>query len=138
MSKRQYGSIRRLPSGRWQARYPIADGQMRSAPQTFEARDRQALGVFMSELGARPLAAITPMHVQASVDARAKLAAPATVARDFSALRAVFNAGWTPMSSDGPRAEGSPRLESAPLGARPSALTSSIGSPPPSRLATGR
>lgn len=56
------------------------------------ARDRQGLGVFMGELGPRPLASITPMHVQAGVDARAKLAAPATVARDFSALRAVFNA----------------------------------------------
>ncbi len=32
------------------------------------------------------------MHVQAAVDARSRVAAPATVARDFSALRAVFNA----------------------------------------------
>lgn len=55
-------------------------------------RDRQALSVFMAELGPRPLATITPMHVQETVDARAKIAAPATVARDFSALRAVFNA----------------------------------------------
>jgi integrase len=140
VSKRQFGSIRRLPSGRWQARYPLADGQMRSAPQTFEtkgdasrylatievdllqgryidpragritfaewvemwlertgkkrnsvARDRQALDVFISDLGPKPLAAITPMHVQGCVDARAKLAAPATLARDFSALRALFN-----------------------------------------------
>jgi integrase len=55
-------------------------------------RDEHALHVFMPELGPRPLAAITPMHVQAAVDARARVAAPATLARDFSALRAVFNA----------------------------------------------
>ena len=55
-------------------------------------RDRQALAVFLPDLGARPLAAITPMHVQAAVDARSRVAGPATVARDFSALRAVFNA----------------------------------------------
>jgi integrase len=32
------------------------------------------------------------MHVQAAVDARARTAAPATIARDFSTLRAVLNA----------------------------------------------
>ena len=46
----------------------------------------------MGDLGPRPLAAITPMHVQGAVDARAREVAPATVARDFSALRAMFNA----------------------------------------------
>jgi integrase len=56
------------------------------------ARDRQALDVFLGDLGPRPLASITPMHVQGAVDARAKLVAPATLARDFSALRAVLNA----------------------------------------------
>lgn len=32
---RSFGSIRRLPSGRWQARYRGPDGIMRSAPRTF-------------------------------------------------------------------------------------------------------
>jgi integrase len=32
---RSFGSIRRLPSGRWQARYRGPDGLLRSAPQTF-------------------------------------------------------------------------------------------------------
>ena len=41
--------------------------------------------------GGRPLASITPMHVQGVVDARAKLVSAATLARDFSALRAVLN-----------------------------------------------
>ena len=141
MSKRQFGSIRKLPSGRWQVRYPDAAGRMVPAPLTYKAkadaslflasveadmargtfidprggritfaewcdqwlerpdkrlnsvvRDRQALAVFLPDLGALPLAAITPMHVQAAVDARSRVAGPATVARDFSALRAVFNA----------------------------------------------
>jgi integrase len=47
--------------------------------------------MFMYDLGPRPMSSIAPMHIQAVMDARAKVAAPATVARDFSALRAVFN-----------------------------------------------
>ena len=141
MSRRQFGRIRQLPSGRWQARYALEDGELRTAPRTFPtkgdaarylagietdlargqyidprlgmitlaewaeqwltrpgkransvARDRQALEVFLQDLGGRPLASITPMHVQGVVDARAKVVAPATLARDFSALRAVLNA----------------------------------------------
>lgn len=141
MSKRQFGSIRKLPSGKWQARYPDGLGRMVPAPTTYKAkadaalflaaveadlargtfivprggritlavwceqwldrpdkrpnsvvRDEQALAVFMADLGLRPLAAITPMHVQAAIDARAQVVAPATLARDFSALRAAFNA----------------------------------------------
>ncbi|MGW0434669.1 tyrosine-type recombinase/integrase [Micromonospora sp. NPDC003197] len=38
---RRFGSIRKLPSGRYQARYPGPDGQMRSAPETF-ARKSEA------------------------------------------------------------------------------------------------
>lgn len=139
--KRQFGTIRKLPSGRWQARYPDRTGRLVTAPTTYPTkkdaavflasiesdlargtfidprggrttlgawadqwlaragkransvtRDRQALEVFLPDLGDMPLAAITPMHVQSAVDARARHAAPATVARDFSALRAVLNA----------------------------------------------
>lgn len=38
MSRRRsdFGSIRRLPSGRWQARHRDTDGEVRSAPHTFE------------------------------------------------------------------------------------------------------
>ena len=32
---RSFGSIRKLPSGRWQARYRAPDGMLRSAPHTF-------------------------------------------------------------------------------------------------------
>ncbi|MEO7193480.1 MAG: site-specific integrase [Pseudonocardiaceae bacterium] len=36
--KRDWGRIRQLPSGRWQARYPGPDGKLRPAPQTFERK----------------------------------------------------------------------------------------------------
>jgi integrase len=141
MTKRQFGTVRKLPSGRWQVRYRDGSGRRITAPDTFAtkgeagrflatvetdmargqyldpragrltlstwveewlgragkkpasvARDRQALYVFMPALGALPLAAITPSHVQTAVDARAKLAAPSTVVRDFAPLRAVLTA----------------------------------------------
>jgi integrase len=38
MARRQFGSIRRLPSGRWQARYPTSDGSMAPAPVTFRTK----------------------------------------------------------------------------------------------------
>lgn len=55
-------------------------------------RDQQAIAHFLPQLGPRPLGTITPVLVQGAVDARAREAAPATVARDYPALRAVFNA----------------------------------------------
>lgn len=56
------------------------------------ARDRQALAVFTPDLGARPLSSITPMHVQAAIDARGQAVSAATLTRDVAALRAVLNA----------------------------------------------
>src|SRR5579871_4611871 len=140
MGKRQFGSIRKLPSGRWQARYPDRSGCIVTAPSTFPTkqsagqflsgietdmargtyidpragrttlarwtenwlarpgkranstvRDRQALDVFLAELGPVALGDLTPAQIQAVVDRRAGSAAPATVARDFSALRAALN-----------------------------------------------
>ncbi len=35
---RGFGSVRQLPSGRWQARYPGPDGVVRSAPKTFDTK----------------------------------------------------------------------------------------------------
>lgn len=37
-AKRNWGRIRQLPSGRWQARYPGPDGKLRPAPTTFERK----------------------------------------------------------------------------------------------------
>ena len=36
--RRQFGNIRKLPSGRYQARYRGPDGQLRPAPVTFERK----------------------------------------------------------------------------------------------------
>lgn len=35
---RGFGNVRKLPSGRWQARYPGPDGRMRNAPRTFATK----------------------------------------------------------------------------------------------------
>ena len=139
--KRLFGAVRKLPSGRWQARYRDPSGRVHTAPRTYPTkteaaqflagvqtdmsrgqyidpsagrisfetwskkwlsrpgkraasvvRDTQALGVFMEELGPMPLSALLPGDIQAAVDARCKVAAPATVVRDVAALRACINA----------------------------------------------
>lgn len=36
--RRDWGRVRQLPSGRWQARYPGPDGRLRAAPATFDTR----------------------------------------------------------------------------------------------------
>ena len=46
--RRRFGRVRQLPSGRWQARYPGPDGQLRAAPTTFARKgDAQK---FLSEI----------------------------------------------------------------------------------------
>lgn len=40
--RRDWGRVRQLPSGRWQARYPGPDGVLRPAPETFESRKAAA------------------------------------------------------------------------------------------------
>ncbi len=42
MGKRDFGTVRRLPSGRWQARYRTLDGSLATAPATFSARTQAA------------------------------------------------------------------------------------------------
>lgn len=139
--RRQFGTVRKLSSGRWQVRYRDGSGRRITAPDTFVtrgdasrflagiesdmmrgnyidprggrlslsawadewlsqpgkkassvARDRQGLDTFMPTLGTLPLGAITPSHIQAVINARSKVAAPATVGRDFSSLRSLLNA----------------------------------------------
>jgi integrase len=48
--RRQFGRVRKLPSGRWQARYPDPDGQLRPAPDTF--RNRREAEVYLSMMEA--------------------------------------------------------------------------------------
>ncbi|GAA0607874.1 hypothetical protein GCM10010174_26380 [Kutzneria viridogrisea] len=36
--RRGFGNVRKLPSGKWQARYPGPDGKLRPAPDTFDSK----------------------------------------------------------------------------------------------------
>ncbi len=36
--QRQFGSVRKLPSGRWQARYQTDDGRRLKSPRTFATK----------------------------------------------------------------------------------------------------
>jgi integrase len=47
--KRQFGNIRKLPSGRYQARYRGPDGQLRSAPRTYERKPEAARWLSLKE-----------------------------------------------------------------------------------------
>ena len=38
MMRRRFGSVRRLPSGRWQVRYRTGDGRQHTAPETFATK----------------------------------------------------------------------------------------------------
>jgi len=38
MSRRKFGAVRRLPSGRWKARFPGPGGELLPAPQTFATK----------------------------------------------------------------------------------------------------
>jgi integrase len=49
MTKRRFGRVRRLPSGRYQARYPGPDGIDRAAPQTFASKTEADVWLTMKE-----------------------------------------------------------------------------------------
>jgi hypothetical protein len=48
-SKRRFGRVRRLPSGRYQVRYPAPDGTDRPAPQTFATKKAAEVWLTMQE-----------------------------------------------------------------------------------------
>ncbi|WP_328582622.1 tyrosine-type recombinase/integrase [Streptomyces sp. NBC_00370] len=48
--RRSFGAVRKLPSGRYQARYPGSDGVLRAAPETYETK-REA-EVFLAQVQA--------------------------------------------------------------------------------------
>ncbi len=54
-------------------------------------RDKQAVDAFLSILGDRPIASLTPLMIQNAVNKRSDEASPATVSRDFAVLRAILN-----------------------------------------------
>jgi integrase len=49
MAKRRFGRVRRLPSGRYQARYPGPDGADRPAPETFATKTDADVWLTMKE-----------------------------------------------------------------------------------------
>jgi integrase len=51
MGRRQFGAIRRLPSGRWQARFPAPGGRLVPAEKTFSTKAEA--GRYLSEVEAR-------------------------------------------------------------------------------------
>lgn len=48
-SRRRFGRVRQLPSGRWQARYPGPDGTDRPAPDTFATKTDAGIWLTMKE-----------------------------------------------------------------------------------------
>ena len=48
-NRRRFGSIRKLPSGRYQVRYCGPDGQMRNAPTTFERKEEAGRWLALTE-----------------------------------------------------------------------------------------
>lgn len=77
----------RLTVAQWAERWLDRSGKR---PATV-ARDRQGIAVFLPSLGTATLGGLSPADIQAAVDRRARQASPATVTRDFAALRAMLN-----------------------------------------------
>ena len=61
-SKRQFGAIRRLTSGRWQARYRDGGGRMVTAPQTFATKGDAGrfLATVEADLAVAPISTLAP------------------------------------------------------------------------------
>jgi hypothetical protein len=62
--RRQFGSIRQLPSGRFQARFPGPDGLVRTVPKTFDSETDAARWLTLTEAemigGGSPEARLPP------------------------------------------------------------------------------
>ena len=78
----------RVTFAAWSDRWLARPGKREAST----ARDRQALASFRPHLGSVLLIGLTPGLIQEAADLRSKVATPAAVARDFSALRAVLTA----------------------------------------------
>ncbi len=64
MGKRRFGRVRRLPSGRYQARYPGPDGMDRPAPETFPNKSDAEVWLTMKEAEIRSGGWIDPVPGQ--------------------------------------------------------------------------
>lgn len=93
MKRRQFGSIRKLPSGKWQARYRGGDGRMVSAPDTFSTKTDASLWLAGVETDQHRGSFLDPKAGRITVEAwsnewlRTKRGQrPATLAHDRAAL----------------------------------------------------
>lgn len=107
MSRRRFGAIRQLPSGRWQARYRNGAGDLVSARQTFATRREAAQFLAVVEADQLRGVAIDPRGGRTKVEAwaeewlRTKQGQRAnTLARDRAALaHALPVIGHLPLAS---------------------------------------
>lgn len=92
MSRRKFGAVRRLPSGRWQARYPGPQATLLPAPRTF-ATNRHSLDAWIlpSSLGQLQLERITPAHVRRWHAHISGQTGATAVRQAYAVLRAVLN-----------------------------------------------
>jgi hypothetical protein len=78
MSRRRFGSVRRLPSGRWQVRYRTGDGRQHTAPETFATKTEATrhLAQVETDLGRLDGVAVAARLERASGGSLSGLAAP--------------------------------------------------------------
>ena len=102
--RRQFGSVRRLPSGRWQARYRNVTGQLVTAPRTFPTKtdagryeSQLRLHILpplvdgLPALGDVALADLTPELVRAWYSALTGVRGQSAAATAYVRLRQVLN-----------------------------------------------
>src|SRR6266542_6142346 len=124
MAKRRFGRIRKLPSGRFQARYPGLDGIDRPAPKTFATKTDAARWLTLKEAelsskqwidpsaGAIPLGEYAQKWIRERPGLRAKTLvlysgrlrnhiAPALAEKPLQELKAPMLRGWRQSLLDG-------------------------------------
>lgn len=104
MTRRQFGSIRKLPSGRWQVRHTDAFGRTVAAPQTFATKTDAALYLSKVETDQHRGTWTDPLHGRETFEAWVKRWRASTVdlrvstlARDESYLRSLILPTFGPM-----------------------------------------
>lgn len=104
--KRRFGRVRKLPSGRWQARYPGPDGIDRPAPDTFRTKTDADVWLSQKETELRrtgwvdPAAGLVPLATYFDEWLADRVLRPRTVAlyRDLFRLYLAKPLGGTPLA----------------------------------------
>lgn len=98
MSRRQFGAVRRLPSGRWQARYTLPTGDRVTSPVTFDTRAEAGRFLARTELEVAGGSWVDPRAGDVTVEewaerwmASATHLRPKTIASYRSLLRSTIN-----------------------------------------------